>query len=218
MRKTILFDMDGTVLDTLDDLTDAVNYALSKNGLPVRSREEVRSFLGNGERILILRAVPDETPEEVSKTVQTAFHVYYEANSSRKTRAYPGIPEALRKLRRAGCSLGVISNKTDEAVRDLCFRYFPGLFDVSIGDNEALRRKKPFPDGVFDAMRFLGSAPEDCLFVGDSDVDLNTARNAGLPFIGCAWGFRGRAFLEASGAEAIADEPEDLPDRILRFE
>ena len=217
MRTVILFDMDGTVLDTLDDLTDAVNYALSVHGLPLRAREEIRSFLGNGEERLILRSVPEGTPEEIARSVRAAYHPYYEAHSAVKTRPYPGIPETILRLKQAGCSTGVISNKTDGAVRELCKRYFPGLFDVSVGDDGALRRRKPFPDGVFEAMRVLGAEREECLFVGDSDVDLQTARNALLPFIGCAWGFRGRHFLEENGAETIADTPQELPERILRY-
>lgn len=208
-KKLIIFDLDGTLLDTLGDLHASVNFALELQGLPPRSLEEVRSFVGNGIFNLICRSVPQGTSEEILNAVFEAFKARYAAHSMDLTRPYEGIGELLSRLKAAGCRLGVVTNKADFAAKPIIAHYFPGLFDSVVGEREGVRRK-PAPDTVLEVMRSLSCTPEDSVYVGDSDVDLQTAENAGCRCIGVSWGFRGRAFLEEKGAELIADSAEEL--------
>lgn len=210
---TAVFDLDGTVLDTLDDLADSVNHTLNAYGFPTRTRDEVRRFVGNGVPLLIERAVPAGTAPDIRARCLADFKAYYKENMYHKTGPYPGIPELLDALRARGVKIAVVSNKFDAAVKDLCRRFYGDLIPVAIGERPDVR-KKPAPDSVFTALRELGSAPENALYIGDSDVDIQTAKNAGLTSVGVTWGFRDRALLEREGAQYIIDSPAQLLDII----
>jgi phosphoglycolate phosphatase len=206
--NTVIFDLDGTLLDTLDDLADAVNYSLSQFQMPLKTREHVKSYVGNGIRQLMIRAVPNgEENPEFERAFDT-FKEYYGDHCNVKTKAYSGINEMLRELSRQGVKLAIVSNKVDSAVKELKDRYF-GDVDVAIGDREGLPRK-PAPDSVLMALNELGSTIENAVYVGDSDVDIKTAGNAGLPCISVLWGFRDRKFLEENGADIFAETPLDI--------
>lgn len=205
----IIFDMDGTILDTLEDLTDSLNVVLSKNGIPERSLEEVRSFVGNGIRLLIERAVPETTSADVINQVYRDFMEYYPLHCSDKTKAYEGIPELLSSLREEGYSTAVISNKADVAVQELCRQYFEDSFDFAVGEREGIL-KKPAPDSVFEVMKRLQIEPQRTVYVGDSEVDVETAKNAQITCIAVNWGFRSEECLKAQGAEIIISEPKEL--------
>lgn len=209
MKDTMIFDLDGTLLDTLDDLADSVNFALADRGMPGRTVEEVRMFVGDGVKWLIKRAVPEATPEDEILAVLAVFKRHYSENMENKTRPYKDIPELLAKAREKGIKIAVVSNKFDEAVKTLCSKYFAGLIDCAIGESENVRRK-PAPDSVFAALKVLGSKAENSFYIGDSDTDIKTAENAGVESIGVAWGFRGREALEAAGAGYIAETPWDI--------
>lgn len=217
-----IFDLDGTLLDTLDDLAAATNYALRVHGLPEHSTDDVRNFVGNGVRMLIQRAVPDHTPNALTEEVLATFRQYYLEHSLDCTRPYDGIVETLDELKARGCKLAVVSNKFMTATQELVRHFFP-MIEVAIGENEADGiRKKPAPDTVFEALRrlhvqvpgedspHLGKSWGEAYYVGDSDVDIETARNSGLPCISVLWGFRDRAFLEAHGATQFIREPKEL--------
>lgn len=205
----IIFDMDGTILDTLEDLTDSLNLVLSKHGLPKRSLAEVRSFLGNGIRLLIERAVPKDTSADTISHLYADFMEYYPLHCSEKTKAYEGIPELLSALRDEGYLTAVISNKADVAVQELCRQYFENAFDFAVGEREGIQ-KKPAPDSVFEVMNRLQTEPERTVYVGDSEVDIETARNAQIACISVNWGFRSEEYLKAQGAEIIISEPKEL--------
>lgn len=208
-QKAILFDLDGTLLDTLEDLKNSVNFALKEHGFPERSLDEVRRFIGNGVAALIRRAVPDGTADAQAESCLSSFRPHYLAHMYDTTKPYDGIPALLRELKKHGYSTGVVSNKLEEAVKQLAALHFDGLFDVCIGD-VPLRKRKPAPDGVFAAMHALGVPPSSCLYVGDTDVDVLTAHNAGLACVGVTWGFRNRSVLVESQADFIIDKPEEL--------
>ncbi len=213
MINTVLFDLDGTLLNTLDDLADATNQALLQMGYPVRTLDEIRMFVGNGVAKLIERAVPVGTQHEAIEQTLTIFRAFYAAHSDEKTAPYDGITDMLSALCAAKYRMAVISNKFDAAVKSLNAIYFSNWIPIAIGENEAANiRKKPYPDSVFTAMRQLQSTPDTCIYVGDSDVDIETAKNAGIPCISCTWGFRERVFLLAHGAEEshIIDTPAEL--------
>lgn len=208
---TIIFDLDGTLLDTLDDLMDATNYALEQLGWPKRSKDEIRQFVGNGVAKLIERAVPAGTDAAGVKKALDIFTSYYDAHKQDKTAPYPGILDMLTALKAKGLILAVVSNKFDAAVKGLMPEYFPGLIDDAAGEAEAAGiPKKPHPAMVHAVLRSLGADPARAVYVGDSDVDLQTAKNAGLPCISVTWGFRDREFLTQHGASTFADTPEDL--------
>ena len=209
--NTAVFDLDGTLLNTLGDLADSVNAVLERYGYPVRTEEEVRRFVGNGVPLLIERALPSGTGREEYETCLQAFKEHYRKNMCRKTAPYPGIPELLRELKRRGVKMAVVSNKFDAAVRELCKKYYGGMISVAIGESAHVR-KKPAPDSVWRALRELGAERESALYIGDSDVDIQTARNAGLAGVGVTWGFRDRALLEREGARYLIDRPEQLLD------
>lgn len=206
MKKitTVIFDLDGTLLDTLEDLTDAVNYALEQCGCPGRSIDEVRSFVGNGIRRLIERAVPTDTSIELTDRVYANFKEYYDIHCMDKTRAYRGVSELIRKLYQKGFHMAIVSNKADHAVKELNRHFFAPEIQVAIGSTET-GKKKPAPDLVWQALKELGSSKEEAVYIGDSDVDLATAVNAGLPCIAVLWGFRERMFLEQTWARLQAD-------------
>ncbi|MDE6053801.1 MAG: HAD family hydrolase [Lachnospiraceae bacterium] len=205
---TVIFDLDGTLLDTLEDLKNAVNYALRVCGMTERTLSEIRQFVGNGVRNLMIRVVPqgEENPE--FEHVFGIFKEYYGEHFNDATRAYDGIPELLQELKNAGYAMAIVSNKIDSAVQDLNNRYFPQV-DVAIGDRENLKRK-PEPDSVFLALKELNRTSEESIYVGDSDVDLATAQNAGLPCISVLWGFRDRDFLVEHGAKVFVEKPTEI--------
>lgn len=207
--KAAVFDLDGTLLNTLDDLADGVNEALAHFGYPRRTREEVRQFVGNGVLNLIVRALPHGESTPNFEEVYSYFRTYYAAHSTLKTAPYPGITEMLTALKKNGVKIAVVSNKFEAAVKELCKLYFGDLVDVAIGDLDT-RPRKPAPDGTHAALREMGVLPEDAAFIGDSDVDIITGRNAGLTPIGVLWGFRDRNCLEEAGAELFAESADSL--------
>lgn len=209
MKKLAIFDLDGTLLDTLEDLKNSVNYALSANGLPERSLDEVRRFVGNGIRLLIERAVPQGTAAELTDAVFADFKAHYSAHSMDTTAPYAGIAELLAELKSEGRLLGVVSNKADAPAKALIRHYFPDTFDSVVGEREGVR-KKPAPDSVLETMSELDCKAEDCVYIGDSDVDFMTAKNAGCDCILVSWGFRSRQQLEVLGADKIADSVDSL--------
>lgn len=214
MKKLVIFDMDGTILNTLDDLKDTLNYALEQYHFPARTLEETRAFVGNGIHKLIERAVPEGTDAQTVENVFGTFLEYYQIHCMDRTRPYPGIVRLLQELKRAGMRTAVVSNKADAAVQELCERFFPGLFDFAVGEHEGVQ-KKPAPDMVQLALRALGTQEPDAVYVGDSDVDIATAKNSGLDSIIVTWGFRDREFLESQGADVFADTPEEVRELCL---
>ncbi len=213
--KYAVFDLDGTILDTLDDLADSTNAALAQYSFPARTVDEVRQFVGNGIKKLIERAVPQNADDEQTAGVFEYFKTYYKAHCKDKTKPYDGIPELLSALRQRGIKTAVVSNKADFAVKELIDDYFPGLFDFCAGEREGVRRK-PAPDTVYEAMKALGADKGSAVYIGDSDVDVMTAKNSGIDCIGVSYGFRGRDFLIAHGAEVIADTVAQLSDMLLQ--
>lgn len=208
MYSTYIFDLDGTLLDTLDDLYLSVNHALRSCQLPERTREEVRCFVGNGVRRLMIRAIPDGEQHPRFEEAFAAFQQYYLEHSLDHTRPYEGIPELLHELKRRGRCLAVVSNKFHVATKELCAHFFPDTIAVAIGEHESEGiRKKPAPDTVFEALRQLGVSGDHAVYVGDSDVDIETARQAELPCISVLWGFRDRQFLLDHGATTFAEKP-----------
>lgn len=207
--KLIIFDLDGTILNTLEDLTDSTNYALEKNGFPRRTIQEVKSFVGNGIGKLIERAVPSGTGQETISKVLEDFTKYYKEHCADKTRPYEGIPQLILELRKQGILTAVVSNKADFAVQELCEQYFSGLFDFVVGERMGIRRK-PYPDSVEEVLVRLKVKKEDALYVGDSEVDIQTAKNAGLSQVSVEWGFRERDYLLKQGAEQIVQTPDVL--------
>ncbi len=211
MIKYIVFDMDGTLLNTLDDLTLSVNHTLKENSLPERTEEEIRMMVGNGIPKLIERAVPKGTAPELEKKCLDEMLVYYKVHALDNTGPYPGINETLSTLKKNGVKTSVVTNKAQAAALELCDNFFPGLFDVCIGDNGNMPLK-PDPAGVFLAMKKMGAKADETVFVGDSDTDINTAVNAKLKSVGCLWGFRDLETLKKAGAVYIIDSPEKLLD------
>ena len=209
--QTYIFDLDGTLLDTLGDLAAAVNYALRTHGMPEHSIDDVRRFVGNGVRKLMERAVPDGEAHPDFEAAFATFREYYMHHSLDTTKPYEGIPEALNVLKSKGCRLAVVSNKMMAATQELCRYFFPDTIEVAIGENEAAGiRKKPAPDTVIAALKALGVGQEGAVYVGDSDVDIETARNSGLPCISVLWGFRDREFLLHHGATTFISSPSEL--------
>ena len=206
--KAAIFDMDGPILNTLEDLPDSPNYALAHHGFPERTIDEFRRFVGNGIRKLIERAVPAGTDVATIDKVFDTFASYYKEHSAIKTRPYDGIHDAIAKLRAAGVKTAVVSNKADFAVQDLCVDYFPGMFDFALGEKSGIA-KKPAPDMVEECLRTLGFEKKDVVYIGDSDVDLATARNSGTDVIMVGWGFRDEEFLKENGAEFVVHSPKE---------
>lgn len=214
MYKLAVFDMDGTILDTLEDLKDSTNFALEKCGYPTRSYDEVRRFVGNGIRKLIERAVPEGLTVEQIDRVHEVFTEHYKVHCADKTKAYDGIKPLLEKLRASGVKTAVVSNKADYGVQELCKEYFDGLFDYAVGEREGIRRK-PAPDAVNEALRVLGIGKSEAVYIGDSDVDFETAKNAELPCISVLWGFRDEEFLREKGATLFVRDPAEIYDIIM---
>lgn len=212
--KLAVFDMDGTILDTLEDLKASLNVILTKHGYSTRTLEEVRGFVGNGILKLIERAVPEECNEEQIKMVYNDFIPYYREHSADKTRPYEGIVSLLLELKKSGMKLAVVSNKADVAVQDLCVQYFDGLFDVAAGEQEGMANK-PAPDMVELVLSTLQVSKEDAVYIGDSEVDVATAKNSGLHLCAVEWGFRDKHVLKEYGAEHIFADTESLQKYLL---
>ena len=207
--NTVIFDMDGTVLDTLDDLADSVNYVLVKNGMPARRKEEYRLFFGNGIRYAIRCAVPPDCPDDVIDGMLPVFREYYNRHCLDRTRPYSGIPELMKELKKQGYKMAIVSNKIDSAVKELNDRFFSEYVSIAVGEKPGIRRK-PAPDTVLAALEELNASGEEAVYIGDSEVDLQTAGNAGLPCIAVLWGFRDKKLLEENGAAVFADIPKDI--------
>lgn len=215
-QQAILFDLDGTLLNTLDDLTDSVNVTLEAHGFPLRKKEEIRKFLGNGSEFLMRSALPEGTREDEFVDCLEEYQAYYKAHMEDKTAPYEGILPLLKKLKESGLRLAVVSNKFDTAVKGLCEKYFPGCIDAAAGEREAEGiRRKPAPDMAFTAAERLGVRSEDCLYIGDSEVDIQTAKNAGMECISVCWGFRDANFLEQAGATELVHTPKELEKLLL---
>lgn len=209
--NTVVFDLDGTLMDTLEDLANAVNEILRRNGYPVKTLGEVRRIVGNGLRQTLKLCLPEGTQETVIEKLLPEFAAYYQEHCQIKTRPYAGIEETLRELCARGYKLAIVSNKRDEAVKTLNRECFEKYVKVAIGENESAGiRKKPAPDTVFQAIRELGSEKERAVYVGDSEVDKMTADNAGLPCISVDWGFRDREELEKLNPAYLISRPEEL--------
>lgn len=210
---TVIFDMDGTLLDTLEDLTDSVNAALRAYNRPERTVEEIRRFVGNGVLKLMERAVPEGREAEDFHAIYEWFKAYYSKHSQEKTKPYEGIKELLQELKERGYKMAIVSNKFHDAVCQLSQLYFGDLLPVAIGENEAAGiRKKPAPDTVMLALKTLESVPDTAVYVGDSEVDYATAVNSGLDCVLVSWGFRERKLLESFQPQAIVDTPGEILD------
>lgn len=209
--NTVIFDMDGTVLNTLEDLTVSVNYVLSKFNMPEHSEEEYRKFFGNGIKYALKCAVPEETPEEVIEEMLPIFREHYNEHCHDRTKPYDGIIELMSMLRANGYKMAIVSNKIDSAVKELNDRFFSEYVDVAIGEKPGIKRK-PAPDTVLAALDELGSKKEAAVYIGDSEVDLQTALNSELPCISVLWGFRDKDFLISKGASVFAETPEEVYD------
>jgi phosphoglycolate phosphatase len=211
MYNTYIFDLDGTLLDTLTDLAASCNYALRTHGMPEHSIDDVRRFVGNGVRKLMERAIPEGEANPDFEATFATFREHYMHHSLDTTKPYPEIMETLAELKACGCRLAVVSNKMMAATVELCKHFFPDTIEVAIGENEAEGIcKKPAPDTVYAALRKLGVSKDDAVYVGDSDVDIQTAANSGLPCISVLWGFRDRDFLIQHGAKTFISAPSEL--------
>lgn len=214
--KAVIFDLDGTLLNTLDDLYLSVNHMLEKFGLPLRSKKEVRNFLGSGVKVLVDKSLPasfDGNREECL----SVFKEYYDKHESDHTAPYDGIKAVLMKLHEKGVKSAIVSNKYDAAVKRLKEDYFGFLVDFAVGEGNGVRIK-PAPDGVEKALAGLGVKKQESVYAGDSEVDFLTAKNAGMNFIAVSWGFRDRDRLIETGAETIIDKPDELLGAIAAFE
>ncbi len=211
MRKydTVIFDMDGTLLNTLDDLTDSVNYSLSCSGFPERRKKEIRRFLGNGASNLIKLSMPEGAGRAEHEKCLADFRSHYSMNMKNATCPYEGIAELLEQLRKDGLNLAIVSNKFDKAAKGLSKHYFEGYIDVTVGESEK-NLKKPAPDTILNAIEELRTTNERTLYVGDSEVDVRAVKNAGVACVGVTWGFRDREVLEKEGADFIIDNPMEL--------
>ena len=206
-----IFDLDGTLLNTIYDLAASTNYALRSAGMPEHSVDDVRRFVGNGVKKLMERAIPDGLNNPDFDETYATFRKHYLKHSLDTTKPYDGIPEVLAELKRRGKKLAIVSNKFYAATQELARHFFPDTIEVAIGERENIR-KKPAPDTVLEAMRQLGVGKEGTVYIGDSDVDIDTAHNVGVPCISVLWGFRDREFLLAHGATTLIERPEQLLD------
>lgn len=206
---TVIFDMDGTVLNTLEDLTDAVNHVFSQFDLPPRTIDEYRKFFGNGIGYAMRCAAPEGTPDELIDKMIPVFREYYDKHCLDKTKPYDGILELMKSLKAKGYKMAIVSNKIDSAVKELNDRFFSDYVSVAIGEKAKVRRK-PAPDTVIAALKELRSERSEAVYIGDSEVDLKTAQNSGLPCIAVLWGFRDRDHLTENGAVLFAEKPADV--------
>lgn len=211
----VIFDLDGTLLDTLDDLCNSVNYSLRTNNFPERSLAEVRTFVGNGIRLLIERSVPEGTSKELIDKTFECFKTYYAVHCNDKTKTYPGVMDMLKELKKNGYKIAVLSNKAQYAVTKLCDIYFNNLLDDAVGARENIA-KKPSPDALYICAENNNINLNNVIYVGDSDVDVATANNAGVRGIAVTWGFRSRELLIKCGAENLADNTDELLQILLK--
>ena len=208
--KTYIFDLDGTLLSTLADLAASTNYALRTHHMPERSLDEVRRFVGNGVKKLMERAIPDGLNNPLFEETFATFRQHYMQHNLDTTQPYPGIMQLLEQLKAEGKNIAVVSNKFYAATRELCHHFFGDLMPVAIGEREDIR-KKPAPDTVIEALRELGVDKEGAVYIGDSDVDIMTAKNSGMPCVSVLWGFRDKEFLLEHGATTLISKPEEMP-------
>ena len=207
--QTVIFDLDGTLLYSLEDLTDSVNFIMEKYNFKQYSISEVREAIGNGVRLLMERITPDDISEMTFEQCLSEFKEYYSANMYNKTKPYDGVLDMLKKLREDVYKIAVLSNKFDVAVKELCDKYFGDLVDIAVGQKEGVD-EKPSPLGVFEIAKELNTPVENCIFVGDSEVDIQTANNAGIDCISVTWGYKDVDFLYKHGASQLIYVPEDI--------
>ena len=212
MKKAVIFDLDGTLLNSLSDLAASVNFALRCCGYPERTVDEVRSFIGNGVIMLMHRSVPKGTSGEDEKACFEKFRGHYLEHMEDTTAPYAGVNELIRALGEKGIGTAVVSNKLDAGVKGLCKKYFPHL-TCAFGVSDESERK-PSPANVYKALSLLGAQKEEALYVGDSEVVVQTAKYAGLEMVGVTWGYRSRELLLSSGAKHIVDAPQELLELI----
>ena len=210
----VFFDLDGTLLNTLDDLCDSVNTVLTRHGLPCITREETAGFLGNGAGWLIHCALPKGIDAKLEKEILSEYKPYYAAHCCIRTAPFPGVMEMLSALQAAGARMAVVSNKPDGAVRELSELFFGALMEEAVGEMPEIRRK-PAPDTIFEVMRRMDAAKEESVYIGDSEVDLEMAENCGLPCISVTWGFRSEEQLKKAGAKVLAHSAEELKKLLL---
>lgn len=208
--KTYIFDLDGTLLSTLADLAASTNYALRTHHMPERSLDEVRRFVGNGVKKLMERAIPDGLNNPLFEETFATFRQHYMQHNLDTTQPYPGIMQLLEQLKAEDKNIAVVSNKFYAATRELCRHFFGDLVPVAIGEREDIR-KKPAPDTVIEALRELGVDKEGAVYIGDSDVDIMTAKNSGMPCVSVLWGLRDKEFLLEHGATTLILKPEEMP-------
>lgn len=207
--KTYVFDLDGTLLNTINDLAASVNFALKEYGMPQHTVDEVRNFVGNGVKKLMERAVPDGLDNPLFEDAYATFRKHYMEHGLDTTLPYPGIVDLLRELKKRGKNIAVVSNKFYDATGELVQHFFGEYVKVAIGERENIR-KKPAPDTVLEAFRLLGVDKEGAVYIGDSDVDVNTAKNVGIPCISVLWGFRNKGFLIENGATTFVETPQEI--------
>lgn len=215
MINTIIFDLDGTLLDTVDDLLDSVNYALSSFDYPTKTKEEVRLAVGEGLSKLMARVLPNGGNDPNFMDAIAKFKEYYIGIKKTKTAPYEGITELLSELKKKNYKIGVVSNKFDRACKKQCEEFFNGLVDYAQGEDEYMGiMRKPNPVGVYNVLEILNSKPENAIFIGDSEVDIKTAKNANMPCISVLWGFKSKEFLIENGAQQFAEKPIDILNMI----
>lgn len=211
--QACIFDLDGTLLDTLQDLANSVNIALEDFGQPVRTVEEVRAFVGNGVRKLMQRAVPEGTDEDLGERIYERFLEVYDREKNHYTKPYEGILELIALLKARGIACAVLSNKNDDAVVALCEAHFPNCFEFTQGMRPGVA-PKPAPDALFALCTRMGINPEDAVYIGDSEVDVKTAQAAGMRLVAVTWGFRSREMLAKAGAKEMIDAPRELIEKL----
>lgn len=221
--ELIIFDMDGTILNTIEDLTDCANHFCAQYGFKTHTYDEFKFFVGNGIPKMIQRALPKDIAPELYEKILSDYLEYYPKHSAEKTRAYDGIIECIKNLKKAGLTIAVNTNKIESAAIDLCNDYFPNLFDIISGSRKGVP-PKPAPDGIFEILEKFGINRKEYInsgkkipacYIGDSDVDLQTGINSGLDFIGVDWGFRGKDFLFQHGAQKVLETAQELSEYIL---
>ncbi len=211
MKKAVLFDLDGTLLDTLEDLTDSTNFALRRLNYPIKTKSQIRSFVGNGVAKLIQRALPPDVSRNDYELCLEIFKTHYQKNMFNKTKPYDGIIELLQNLKSQNILVAIISNKFDFAVKNLCKIYFKDLYEIALGENEAKGiKKKPSPDLVLKVLEMYNLNKDKAVYVGDSEVDIQTAQNAKIDCVSVLWGFKDKKFLLKNGAKNFANYPNDI--------
>ncbi len=215
MFDTLIFDLDGTLINSLEDLKDSTNYALKNFGYEEKSLEEIRNYVGDGVKKLIERALPDGINNTKFDECLDIFKTHYKSNMFNKTKPYPQIIDMLKELKKNNIKTGVVSNKFDTAVKEICTIYFGDLIDTAMGESKNIK-KKPAPDSVLQTIKLLKSTPEKSVLIGDSEVDIQTAKNAGIKSIGVCWGFRSKQILKDNNADYIVETPEEIIRLILK--